>query len=88
MSKFIYEKLQEARHFVSYIINNKKNGCNGYLASNLNNPKTNIKTDWSILNTFCSGKKILIIPPLLMNNEVVSDFKTKSNLLEIRLPEA
>ena len=49
---------------------------------------TNIKTDWSILNTFCSGKKILIIPPLLMNNEVVSDFKTKSNLLEIRLPEA
>ena len=44
-----------------------------------NDPKTNAKTYWSILKTFYNGKKVLIIPPLLINNKLISDFKLKAN---------
>ena len=72
-----YKKLQEAVNVVSDIINKKKNDCNEYLTKQI--PKLH----WSILKTFYNGKKILIIRILLMNNEVVSDFKARSNLLNV-----
>ena len=50
------------------------------MALQLNNPKTSAKTYWSILKTFYNGKKIPVIPPLLINNKHVSNFKTKANL--------
>ena len=50
------------------------------LAIKLNNPKTAPKTYWSILKTFVNGSKIPLIPPLLVNNEFVTDFLEKANL--------
>ena len=41
----------------------------------LNNPKTSSKTYWSILKTFYNGRKIQIIPPLLKDDKLESDFK-------------
>ena len=46
----------------------------------LNYPKTAPKTYWSILKTFVNGSKIPLIPPLLVNNEFVTDFLEKANL--------
>ena len=50
------------------------------LAIKLNYPKTAPKTYWSILKTFVNGSKIPLIPPLLVNNEFVTDFLEKANL--------
>ena len=49
------------------------------IALNLNNPKTSSKAYWSVLKTFYNGKKIPVIPPLLIKNELISDFKMKAN---------
>ena len=46
----------------------------------LNNPKTSAKTYWSILKSFHNDNKITLIPPLLVNNKIVSDFTKKANL--------
>ena len=46
----------------------------------LDNPKIVPKTYWSIINKFLSNKKIPIIPPILVNGELVSDFKQKANI--------
>ena len=40
------------------------------------------KTYWSILKTFVNGIKIPVIPPLLENNKLITDFKLKANLLK------
>ena len=40
---------------------------------------TTTKTYWSILKTFCNGKKVPIIPPLLINDKLISDFEVKAN---------
>ena len=45
----------------------------------LNNPKTSSKTYWSILKTFYNGRKIPIIPTLLKDGKLESDFKIKPN---------
>ena len=50
------------------------------LGIKLNDPKTAPKTYWSILKTFVNSSKIPLIPPLLVNNEFVTDFLVKANL--------
>ena len=34
---------------------------------------------WSVLKTFYNGKKVLITPPVLINNKLISDFEVKTN---------
>ena len=34
---------------------------------------------WFLLITFCSGKKVPIISPLLINNKLISDFELKAD---------
>ena len=46
----------------------------------LNDLKTSAKTYWSILKFFYNDSKIPLIPPLLVNNKIVSDFTEKANL--------
>ena len=43
------------------------------------NPTTSAKTHWPILKTFANGRKVPVIFPLLINNEFISNFKTKAN---------
>ena len=50
------------------------------LGKKLNNPLVQAKTYWSILKTFYNGKKIPLIPPLLVNNMFVTDIKTKADI--------
>ena len=50
------------------------------LANKLNDPKTAPKTYWKILKTFVNGTKIPLIPPLLVGNQLISDFLEKANL--------
>ena len=49
-------------------------------ANKLNDPKTASKNYWSISKTFDNGSNIPLIPPLLVNNEFVTDFLVKANL--------
>ena len=48
------------------------------LAKKLNNPLLQAKAYWSILKTFYNGKKIPLIPPLLVRDKFVTDMKTKA----------
>ena len=50
------------------------------LAKKLNNPLLQTKTYWSIIKTFYNDKKIPIIPPLLVNDEFVTDIQMKANI--------
>ena len=41
---------------------------------------TEPKTYWKIINRFVNNKNIPIIPPLLVNNKIISNFFEKANL--------
>ena len=50
------------------------------LPKKLNNPLLQAKTYWSILKSFYNEKKIPIVPPLLVDNNFVTDIQTKANI--------
>ena len=55
------------------------NICEIYKCEKLNDPLTAPKTYWKILiNRFLSNKKIPAIPPLLVSNEIISNFSQKA----------
>ena len=56
----------------------RKDDCHCQLSGNINDPKTSAKAYWSILKTLYSGKKIPLIPPILVNNKLISNFKEKA----------
>ena len=45
----------------------------------LSDPKTSAKAYWSILKTLYNGKKIPLIPPILLYNKLISNFNEKTN---------
>ena len=62
------------------LINESKDRYIAKMSAKLDNPKSIRKTYWSIINTFLNNEKIPIIPPILVNGELVSDFKQKANI--------
>ena len=46
----------------------------------LNNPLLQVKTYWSILKTFYNEKNIPLVPPLLVDNNFLTDIQTKANI--------
>ena len=50
------------------------------IASKLNDPNSAPKTYWSILKSFVNGKKIPLIPPILVKDQLVTNFLEKANL--------
>ena len=50
------------------------------MVEKLDNPFTAPKPYWSILNNFLGKRKSPNVPPLIVNNFVVSDFTIKANL--------
>ena len=64
---------------LSNLVRDTKTEYHSKLAAKLVNPCTSAKTYWSILKTFADGRKVPVIPPLLINNESISNFKTKAN---------
>ena len=78
-TNYHYIKLQYAISEVSAAISKGKDEYHRRLAQKLSDPSASSKTYWSILKRFYNGKKVPIIPPLLINNKLESDFKTKAN---------
>ena len=60
-------KLQVATSVIPELIGRCKDEYQNYIASRLNDPKANAKMYWSISKTFCNGKKVPIITPLLIS---------------------
>ena len=52
------------------------------MSQKLIGPSTEPKTYWKIINRFVSNKKTPIIPPLLVNNKIISNFSEKANLFK------
>ena len=65
---------------ISNAISSSKLKYHERLANKLNDPKTAPKTYWAILKTFVNDSKIPLIPPLLVDNKLVTDFLDKANL--------
>ena len=51
------------------------------MASKLNNPQNNSKPYWSLLKFFLKNKRVPLIPPLFHENEFVTNFLEKAELL-------
>ena len=49
------------------------------LLKKINDLQTNTKTYWSVPKTFFNGRKIPVIPPLFIDDKLVSDFKEKAS---------
>ena len=74
-----YVRLENLTIELSNLIRDTKTEYHSKLAAKLVNPSTSAKTYWSILTTFASGRKVPVTPPLPINNEFISNFKTRAN---------
>ena len=74
-----YVRLENLTNELSNLIRDTKTEYHSKLAAKLVNPSTSAKICWSILKTFANGRKVPVIPPLLINNEFISNFKTEAN---------
>ena len=74
-----YVRLENLTTELSNLIRDTKTEYHRKIAAKLVNPSTSAKTYWSIVKTFANAKKVPVIPPLLINNEFISNFKTKAD---------
>ena len=74
-----YMKLQNTIKELLELISNRMDDYDLHLANKLIDPTTSSKTYWSILNIFCNGRKLSIMPPLLINDKLETDFKKKAH---------
>ena len=74
-----YFKLQTITTELPEITLKRKEDYHRLLSDKLNDPHTSAKSYWSILKTLYNGKKIPLIPPILINNKLISNFKEKAN---------
>ena len=68
---------------MSGYITERKNESYFQLNQSLNNPAASTKTNWTILKTFYSGKEIPLIPPLVINDQLITDFWEKANFFNL-----
>ena len=78
-----YDKVLEISADCSKKITQAKNDCINKMTDKLQNRFTAPKTYWAILSCLLYNKKILAIPPLLLDGKFVSDFCEKAILLII-----
>ena len=64
---------------MSELVRKSKDDYDKQIARKLTNPKKSSKTYWSILKTFYNGKKVTLIPSLIINNKLKPDFKRKAD---------
>ena len=76
-----YELLTKAVSEVSQLTEKVMNEYYYRLDKRLNDPIKSTKSYWTILRTFYNKRKVALIPPLLVNNSFVTDFKEKANLI-------
>ena len=68
-----YVRLVNLTTELSNLIHDTKTEYHSKLAAKLVNPSTSAKTYWLILKTFANGRKVSLIPSLLINNKFISD---------------
>ena len=56
----------------------RKEDYHDQLSNKLNDLENSAKAYWSILKSLYSGKKIPLIPPILVNNNLILTFKEKA----------
>ena len=78
-----YQNLQFAITELSGYITERKNESYFQLNQSLNNPAASTKMNWTILKTFYSGKEIPLIPPLVINDQLITDFWEKANFFNL-----
>ena len=78
--------LQNLAIEISELISIRKEEYYNNLLKKRNDPNTSVKTNWSILKSFYKSNRVPLIPPLLVNNKIVSDFTEKANLSNDFLP--
>ena len=76
----VYQNLQIITSALTETISGSKNVYYERLPKKLNDPTTSSKTYCSIIKTFVSIKKVPAIPPILVNNKLVTNFKAKKNI--------
>ena len=74
-----YQKLHDIGSEISQMISKRKKEYYDQLSKKLNDPLTSSKTYWSMLKTFYSGTKIPLIPPIIIDNKVIKNFREKTN---------
>ena len=72
-------KLQTISSELSEMILKRKIDYQLQLSDKLNDPETTAKAYWSVLKTLYNRKKIPLIPPILVNKKLISNFKEKAN---------
>ena len=75
----VFLKLQTISTELSEMIWKRKEDYYPMHLDKLNDPQTSDKSYWSMLKTLFDGKKIPLIPPILTNNKLISNFKEKAN---------
>ena len=76
---YAYLKLQTVSTELSEMMLKQKDDYHHQLSDKLNDPKRSAKAYWSILKALYSGNKIPLIPLILVNNKLISNFKEKAN---------
>ena len=72
--------LQESRRNLNDLTIQIKTPYYGNLGKKVNDLTLQSKTYWYILKVFYNDKRVPVIPPLLVNNKLVTDFKVKANI--------
>ena len=65
---------------ISSYISKCKNDYFTRLGKKLGDPSRSIKTYWATLRTLWNGKKVPHIPPLLVNDKLITEFEAKANI--------
>ena len=76
----LLRKLEHLQNRLNNSIDSSKHNYYLRIADKLNSIQKSSKAYWSLLKSFINNKKISIIPPILHNNALVTDFKKKAEL--------
>ena len=81
--KQLLDRLKDLQAQLNFLIEKSKSKYYSRLTSTLSDIGKSSNAYWSILKSFLVGKKIPCIPPLFENNEYITDFKKKAELLDL-----
>ena len=76
----LYYLLEKLTSEISFYISKRNNDYFIRLGNKLGDPSRSIKTYWATMRTLQNGKKVPNIPPLLINDELITEFEAKDNI--------
>ena len=86
-SEYNKETLINQSNECTKLVTEAKQNYIAKMSLKLDFPDTASETYWAIINRFLNKKKIPNIPPLLVNNKLVSDFHKKAELFNRHFAE-